>query len=60
LEKSSVPVVAGVAVTEPVPETVIELDGESTDRVPAVTTFTPVKVAVLLMFTEIGVTTVVS
>ena len=49
-----------MAVTETVPETVIELDGESTDTVPAVTTFTPVKVAVLLMFTEIGVTTVVS
>ena len=46
--------------TETVPETVSELDGESTESEPAVTTFTPVKVAVLLMFIDMGVTTVVS
>jgi hypothetical protein len=52
--------VAFVAVTETAPDTVSELDGESTDSVPAVTTFTPVKLPVLLIFTDMGVTTAVN
>jgi hypothetical protein len=49
------PVVLLVAVTVAVPDTVKELDGESTERTPLVWTVTPVKVVELLMLNVIGV-----
>lgn len=56
-EKRKVPVVALVATTEAVPESVGAVEAEPTESVPVVLIVTPVKVLTLLTLTLTGVTT---